>query len=74
MNLVKPKQKLPMLVGVRRPSLLERLLFGITCIGFCSDPTNQEQLTHCQQLCGTKLFEQLGCATTHRMLPGNEKK
>lgn len=72
MSLVKCQRNLPV-IALRTPTLIERLLFGITCVGFCTDPTNHEQLMHCKQLCGAKLFGLVDC-TTPRMLESNEKK
>jgi len=32
-------------------SLLERLLFGITCMGFCANPKDSEQALNCRKFC-----------------------
>ncbi len=66
MNIV--KRSLPVLVGLRVPTILERLLFGIQCIGFCADETNTEQVKNCREFCGRELFKRLGCNTTHRLI------
>ena len=56
--LVKCKS-LPMLITMRRPSFLERLLLGITCMGFCID-NGQENIEHCRKFCWETAFQKLG--------------
>lgn len=50
------KRGLPMLVPTKPWSMLERILLGIVCVGFCTDP---EQASQCRQTCrptNTKLL------------------
>ena len=39
---------LPLLNDWRCPSFLERVLFGITCLGFCTDITSRDK---CHRYC-----------------------
>jgi len=57
-----------LLTGLRYPTFLERLLLGISCIGFC-DGNNPEYIPHCHATCGKHLLIKLGRADMHRALP-----
>ena len=50
------KVSLPVLSSHRFPTLLERLLLDITCIGFC-DGNKPEYIDSCLKICCHKLLE-----------------
>ncbi len=55
-------------VGARCPTYLERLLLGITCIGFCAVET-PETVDACRRSCGQELFKKLGRVEMHQLPP-----
>ncbi len=54
------------LIIYRAPTLLERLLLGIKCYGFCQGDT-PEGIANCHRFCGDQLLHKLGRADSRRL-------
>lgn len=53
-------------IAPRYPTLLERILFGIICIGFC-DGNKPEHVQDCHRSCGANKLQLT--APIHKQLP-----